>query len=69
MVKNMGKIDRIIRIVVAAVFIIFIAAGVVSGWLAIVLGVLALVFVVTSYLAFCPLYVPFKISTRKEGER
>lgn len=69
MVKNMGKVDRTVRVMVAAVIVVFIAAGVATGWLAIVLGILATVFVVTSFLGFCPLYVLLKISTRKEGEK
>ncbi|MFO7682775.1 MAG: DUF2892 domain-containing protein [Chloroflexota bacterium] len=64
--KNMGKTDRIVRIVAALAIIALILAGVVSGWLAIVLGVLAAVFVVTSIISFCPLYLPFHFSTNKE---
>jgi cytochrome c biogenesis protein ResB len=64
--KNMGKMDRIVRIVAALAIIVLILTGVVSGWLAIILGVLAAVFVVTSIVSFCPLYLPFHISTKKE---
>jgi hypothetical protein len=32
------------------------------------LGVLALIFFITSLISFCPLYVPLKISTRKKSE-
>jgi len=63
MVKNMGTVDRIVRVVLAALIVILYFTGVISGWLAILLGILAVVFLATSALAFCPLYVPFKFST------
>jgi hypothetical protein len=66
MVKNMGTVDRIVRVVVAALIAILYFANVISGALAIILGILALVFLVTSFVGFCPLYVPFKFSTRKK---
>ncbi|NKQ34280.1 MAG: DUF2892 domain-containing protein [Chloroflexi bacterium] len=67
MSKNMASWDRIVRIVLALVFVGLIVTGTVSGWLAIVLGILAAVFVVTSLIGFCPLYAPFHLSTRKES--
>lgn len=66
MTKNMGSRDRTIRIVAAVVFGLLVAAGVVTGPAALLLGVLAGVFLVTSYLKFCPLYVPFKIDTSEK---
>jgi hypothetical protein len=65
MKQNMGTADRIIRIVVAALFAFLYFSGTVAGALGIVLLVLAVVFLATSVIAFCPLYLPFKISTRK----
>lgn len=67
MSKNVGSADRIIRFVLALVFVGLIVTGTVSGWLAIVLGILAAVFVVTAAIGFCPLYAPFHLSTRKES--
>ncbi len=67
MTKNMGSADRIIRVVLALVFVGLIATSTVSGWLAIVLGILAAVFVVTALIGFCPLYMPLRLSTRKEN--
>lgn len=64
--RNMSNLDRIIRIAVAAVFAYLYFSGTVSGVLGIVLLVLGAVFVLTSVVAFCPLYVPFKFSTHKE---
>ena len=63
MKKNMGTIDRVIRIVLAIVVVILYMAGSISGTAAIILGILAVVFVLTSLIGFCPLYVPLKIST------
>jgi hypothetical protein len=63
----MGNTDRIIRIAAAAVFAVLIVTGAVQGTFAIVLGVFAAVFVLTSVVKFCPLYVPFKIDTTKKG--
>lgn len=63
--KNMGSADRIIRFLLALVFIVLYFGGFVSGILGTILLILAVVFILTSAVAFCPLYVPFKISTRK----
>lgn len=65
MKQNMGTADRIIRIVVAALFAFLYFSGTVAGALGIVLLVLAVIFLATSVIAFCPLYLPFKLSTRK----
>ncbi|MBN2077776.1 MAG: DUF2892 domain-containing protein [Spirochaetes bacterium] len=63
MKKNMGTIDRIIRFGLAAVVVILYLTGQITGTAAIVLGIIALVFVITSLIGFCPLYVPLKLST------
>lgn len=65
MKRNMSNLDRIIRVVLAAVFAYLYFGGIVTGTLGIVLLVLAAVFLLTSVVAFCPLYAPFKISTYK----
>lgn len=69
MKKNMGKADRVIRFIVAAIVIVLFAAQVVSGVLGIVLLVFSGIFLLTSFVGFCPLYVPFGIRTcpAKEG--
>jgi hypothetical protein len=66
MKKNMGNLDRIIRLLIAAVVVLLYFLNVITGTLAIVLLVLAAVFVLTSFFSICPLYLPFKISTRKK---
>ncbi|REJ81738.1 MAG: DUF2892 domain-containing protein [Bacteroidetes bacterium] len=69
MKANMGKTDRMIRTMLAIVFLAFYALEVVTGFAGIVLIVLALVFVATSLISFCPLYLPFGLSTcRKSGK-
>ena len=63
MKKNMGSADRIIRLIIAAIAIVLYFTGTVSGTLGIVLLVLSGIFVLTSFISFCPLYAPFGIST------
>lgn len=64
MKKNMGTADKVIRILIAVVVLYFTNA--ISGTLAIGLGILAIVFVLTSFISFCPLYLPFGINTSKK---
>lgn len=66
MKKNMGTADKVIRVIIALVIAGLVYAEVLTGTLAIVLLVLAAVFVLTSLLGFCPLYLPFGISTCKK---
>lgn len=63
MKKNMGSTDRIIRVLLAIVFIALYFTGTVTGTLGIVLMVLAVVFALTSVVSFCPLYTIFGLST------
>ena len=63
MKRNMGNADRIIRVLIAAVIAVLYFTNVITGTLAYVLLALGGIFVLTSLVSFCPLYVPFKIST------
>ncbi|MBK8904127.1 MAG: DUF2892 domain-containing protein [Anaerolineaceae bacterium] len=65
MKQNMGSIDRIIRAVFAVVVAVLYFTNLISGTAAIILGILAIVFLLTSVVGFCPLYAPFKLSTKK----
>ena len=65
MKRNMSNADRIFRLAVAALFAYLYFAGIVTGGVGILLLVLGAVFVLTSFVAFCPLYAPFGISTCK----
>jgi hypothetical protein len=64
MKANMGTVDKAIRILLAVVVAVLYFTGQIGGTLAIVLGVFALIFVLTSLISFCPLYLPLGISTR-----
>lgn len=66
MKKNMGNIDKVIRILVAVVFAVSFFTNVITGTLGIILLGLAVVFVLTSLISFCPLYWPFGINTGKK---
>jgi hypothetical protein len=65
--KNMGSVDRIVRLVLVALVAVLYFMNVISGTLALVLGVLAVVFLITSLVSFCPLYTLFGISTNKKS--
>jgi len=64
MKKNMGTVDRVIRILAAVVVVILYLTGQLSGTAAVVLGIFAAVFIATSVVGTCPLYLPLKIDTR-----
>ncbi|WP_092983024.1 YgaP family membrane protein [Robiginitalea myxolifaciens] len=63
MKKNMGSTDRIVRFIAAAVIGVLYYTGTISGTLGLVLLILAGVFLLTSFISFCPLYAPFGLST------
>lgn len=68
MKKNMGLADKMIRSLVAVVIAILFFTGTISGTLGIVLLILGGIFLATSFMSFCPLYLPFGISTCKMKE-
>ena len=63
MKKNMGNTDRIIRIILAAIVAVLYFTNIITGTVGIVLLVLAGVFVVTSFVSFCPLYALVGLNT------
>ena len=63
MKKNMGTIDRIVRIVIAAIIAILFFTNQITGTLGIVLLGLGVVFLLTAFIKFCPLYAPFGFNT------
>jgi hypothetical protein len=67
MKKNMGMADRAIRTLIAIVLIILLFNGTIHGVLGTVLTIVAIVFLLTSVISFCPAYLPFGLSTRKKG--
>jgi K+-transporting ATPase A subunit len=69
MVKNMGGADRIIRILLAIVIGILYFTDRITGTAAIILGIIATVFLLTSFVGTCPLYIPLKIFTKKKEKK
>ena len=65
MKKNVGTFDKVIRIVLALVGGYLLVSGLIQGTLGIVVGILAVIFLITAIIGFCPLYTLFKISTKK----
>jgi Protein of unknown function (DUF2892) len=63
MKPNMGNVDRIIRVLLAAVFAYLYFSGTVTGTVGIILVVLGAVFVLTSLVSFCPLYALIGLNT------
>lgn len=63
MKKNMGSIDRIIRLVIAALALFLYTNGTLSGTMGIVALVVAGIFTLTSLISFCPIYAIFGMST------
>jgi hypothetical protein len=66
MKKNMGTVDKVVRILAAVIIAGLYFANIISGTVAIMLLILAGIFILTSFMSFCPLYLPFGISTRKK---
>ena len=66
MKSNMGSFDRIARVVIAAVIALLYVLQVINGITAAVLLILAGVFLLTSFISVCPLYLPFGINTNKK---
>ncbi len=67
MKQNMGMLDRIIRVSLVILVAVLYFTNVISGTLAIILGIFAVIFLLTSLIGVCPLYMPFGISTRKKS--
>jgi hypothetical protein len=64
MKKNMGMVDRIIRVLLAVGIVILYLMNVISGTFAIILLILSGIFILTVLIGFCPLYLPFGIQTK-----
>ena len=66
MLKNMGPADRVIRFLLALLVVVLYFTDQISGTAALILGIIAVAFFVTSFMRFCPIYLPFNIKTCKE---
>ena len=62
---NLGTFDRVLRIVLALVLALLLVTGTLSGTFGWVLGIAAIVLLVTGVISFCPLYALLRLSTRK----
>lgn len=69
MKQNMGTIDRIFRLIVVFIIAILLFTGQVTDIAAIILGIIAAVFLLTSIIGFCPAYLPLGLSTRKASRK
>jgi len=67
MKKNMGSVDKIVRLLLAAVFIILFIFNYVSGIFGYILLAVAVIFILTSLVSFCPIYALFGMKTSKKG--
>ena len=65
----MGNADRVIRLLVALVFLVLYFTNVITGTLGVILLVVAAIFLVTGIIGFCPLYVPFGFNTLKKAQK
>jgi hypothetical protein len=66
MKKNVGSIDKVVRILMAVVVIVLYFTHVISGTLAVILLIVSAILILTSLISFCPIYWPFGISTDKK---
>jgi hypothetical protein len=67
MKANMGSSDKVIRILAAVLIAVLYFTNLISGIIATILLVIAAVFLLTSFISFCPLYLPFGISTKPKA--
>jgi hypothetical protein len=65
---NMGTIDRVIRFIIAIIIGALYLTGVLSGTVALILETIAVIFLLTSFIGWCPVYALFGLSTRKKEE-
>jgi len=67
MKANMGSTDKVIRILTALLIAVLYFTNLISGITATILLVIAAVFLLTSFISICPLYLPFGISTKPKA--
>ena len=66
MKKNVGTIDKVIRILIAALVVVLYFTHVISGVLAIILLAVSAILVVTSLISFCPIWLALGLNTSKK---
>lgn len=67
MIKNMGNLDRALRLAIVLAIAVAFLLGKLSGTIALILGAIAVAFLLTSLVGTCPLYMPFGLSTRHKS--
>ena len=67
MEPNMGALDRVVRVLLALAMIGMNVLGIFPAWLGMTLMVVALIFLATAIVGYCPIYWPFDLSTRMSG--
>ena len=67
MKKNMGMFDRLLRIILAIVVAVLIYMGTLTGTAAIILGIIAGIFLITSIVGVCGLYTVVGVKTCKKS--
>ncbi len=68
MKKNIGSLDRILRIVAAVIVGLLYATNQISGTGALLLGLVAGILLITSFVSVCPLYIPLRLSTLRKNQ-
>lgn len=66
MKKNMGSPDRIIRLIIAVAIAYLYFTNVITGTLGLILLIAAVIFALTSFVSFCPIYAALGLRTRKK---
>ncbi len=69
MKSNMGTSDRLIRLTIAAAFVVLYLIGIIKGTTGLVLIGISIIFVLTSLVSVCPLYFPFGMSTKSKSTK
>jgi hypothetical protein len=68
MKKNVGTIDKVIRILIALVIIALFFTNIIAGTLGIILLIVAAILILTSIVSFCPIWMILGLSTGKKEE-
>jgi hypothetical protein len=69
MKQNIGSIDKLVRVLVAAAIVVLYFTGQITGTAGIILGIFAGILLLTSAIGVCPLYLPLKLSTTKKNDK
>jgi len=64
--KNVGTIDKVVRLFLVALITVLYFTHTISGLAAVILGILAVVFLLTSLVSLCPVWLLLGISTAKK---